>query len=138
MRSMRYTIYTRCLRYPGEEGTYVDGSRLTLGSRDKYIFVPSHTDYHAELYIFRFSDGRTTKPDNREYEIRCFPLGDCGNSADVYLETGDILLGVSSSATASDGGAGCSPVLYVLRPMVTRNPSVVLMPPSTRGCQGED
>lgn len=136
MRSMRYTVHTICLTIASS------GELLTLGSRDKYIFNSSQTSASAELYVFRFTDGRKTKTDNKEYQLLCFALAGCGGfgnptTADVYLETGDILLGISSFATEEqDGGAGCTPYLYILRPIFARNPDGVRQPVRDRSCGG--
>lgn len=135
MRSMKYVCYTLCLSYDTTYGVYSDGDVLTLGSRDKYIFQSSSTDSNAELYVFRFDDGRSQQDEQHEYELKCIELADCDGNTDVYLQTGDILLGVSSFP-ATQGGAGCSPVLYLLRPLFTRNPSTPQMPDNKRDCGG--
>jgi len=137
MRSMRYTVHTICLTISN------DGELLTLGSRDKYVFNSSQTSTAAELYVFRFTDGRNTKVDNKEYELKIFALAGCGGlgaptTADVYLETGDILLGISSLPTENeqDVGGGCTPYLYILRPIFSRNPGNTRQPLQQRGCGG--
>ena len=131
MRSMRYTVYTYCLTVANS------GEVITLGSRDKYYFTPSRRDAHAELYLFRYNDGRTTKVDAHEYTILITQLSDCGGNADVNLKTGDIILGIASSHTPTDGGSGCIPWLYILRPLFKRDSTTIKNPINRRGCGGD-
>lgn len=133
MRTMRYTAYTYCLK-PGNPPTGNNGDMFTLGSRDKYWFSASRRDGNAELYVIRFNDGRSTKTEHNEYEMVIVALADCGNSTDIYLETGDITLGIASSHTTSDGGSGCTPYLYMLRPVFSRNSGTANNPTNRRGC----
>ena len=128
MRSMRYTEYTYCLTIAN------DGDIITIGSRDKYYFNPSRRDSHAELYIFRYAGGRTTKIDAHEYELVVMALANCGANEDVNLKTGDIMLGIASSQTASDGGSGCTPYLYILRPIFVRDSGTAKNPTNNRSC----
>lgn len=128
MRSMRYTVYTYCLTIANDEDI------ITIGSRDKYYFNPSRRDAHAELYIFRYAGGRTIKIDAHEYELVVEALASCGSNADVNLKTGDIMLGIASSQTAAAGGSGCTPYLYILRPVFVRDSDTVKNPTNNRTC----
>lgn len=131
MRSMRYTVYTYCLN------TTNHGDIVTIGSRDKYWFESSPSSTNGEFYLFRYNDGRYTQDEHQEYELNVVSLGDCGGSADVYMETGDIILGICSGPTpAQQGGSGCSPYLYFLRPIFSRNPSSLNNLTNKRSCSG--
>lgn len=130
MRSMRYTAYTYCLKC--EES---NGDIITIGSRDKYYFTPSRRDGNAELYLFRFGNGRTTNIEQHEYELKIFELAGCGYNTDVNLKTDDIILGIASHQTEADGGSGCSPCLYILRPIFQRSPNTVKNPTNRRDCE---
>lgn len=139
MRSMQYEVQTYCLvaeePAPGEATS--DGDILTIGSRDKYVFVPSHCNSTAELYLFRYDDGRSTKVDQHEYELRIFALADCGGATDVNLQTGDIILGISSYEIGGenlDCSSGCTPFLYILRPIFKRNSKTIINPTNIREC----
>lgn len=133
MRSMRYTCYTYCLK-PENYPTGNNGDILTLGSRDKYWFTPSRRDGTAEIYIMRFNDGRSTKIDQKEYQIVVIQLESCGSSEDIQLETGDIILGIASSQVPRGEGSGCTPYLYLLRPVYQRNTGTVNNPYNRRVC----
>ena len=131
MRSMRYVTHTYCMDITN------DGDIMTLGSRDKYYFNPSRRDSMAELYLFRFVCGRATNIEQQEYEIKVLPLSDCYcSNFDIVLKTGDIMLGVASSQTPTDGGSGCTPYLYLLRPTFQRSPNTVKNPTHKRVCGG--
>lgn len=142
MRSMRYNVQTYCLVAVAEEGDDPgagtnDGDIITLGSRDKYYFAPSHRTSCAELYLFRYDDGRSSKVDQHEYVLRIFELDDCGDSADVYMQTGDIILGISSREIGGfneNESSGCSPYLYILRPIFKRDSTTVQNPTNLRSC----
>lgn len=148
MRSMRYTVTTYCLLWNGTADAYSDGDIVSLGSRDKYWFHASDDDtvadmYTAELYIFRFNDGRSSQVEHQQYTLRCFELGGCDDSSgvDVYLETGDIILGIGSTKVSDEvqsSGSGCSPCLWLLRPIFNRSPGTVQNPTNYRSCVGGD
>jgi len=137
MRSMRYTVSTYCLS-PGNPPTGNNGEIMTIGSRDKYYFSPSHTSGDAELYLMRFADGRHTKVDHTEYTIVILELSSCKLSdtdvTDIYMETGDIILGVASSSDSQKSGSGCTPYLYILRPTFKRNSGSIKNPTNIRNC----